>query len=124
MRFHALAPRLLRCSLRVALLSSAVGLAPVAAAAPAPADPDRSAAFRQAEANGTAVEDVFRRTRRMLHAWLEYADPRTLLLPDLLPGSSAGPGAHIYRRTTPGPTSIPTSSSPPGYGPAPLSRAG
>ena len=30
------------------------------------------------------VEEVFRRTRRMLHAWLAHADQRTLLPPDFL----------------------------------------
>jgi hypothetical protein len=44
------------------------------------------AAFRAAEANGVRTEEVFRRTRRMMLAWLAYADPRTLLLPDYLPG--------------------------------------
>ncbi len=44
------------------------------------------------------VEDVFRRTRRMVHAWLAYADERTLLLPDVLPGHQRGPkGERIYR---------------------------
>ena len=44
------------------------------------------------------VEEVFRRTRRMVHAWLAYADERTLLLPDVLPGHQRGPkGERIYR---------------------------
>ena len=44
------------------------------------------------------MEEVFRRTRRMAHAWLAYADERTLLLPDILPGTTRGPkGLHIYR---------------------------
>jgi len=77
-----------------------LALAPGARAAQAPsaAEAGRAEAFRRAEANGVEVEDVFRRTRRMLHAWLAYADARTLLLPDVLPGFERGPkGLHIYR---------------------------
>jgi len=71
--------------------------APPVAAQTAP-DPGREAAFRQAEANGVEVEEVFRRTRRMMHAWLAYADMRTLLLPDVLPGFKRGPQQlHVYR---------------------------
>jgi hypothetical protein len=63
-----------------------------------PDDPQREAAFRRAAENGARVEEVFRRTRHMLHAWLAYADERTLLLPDVLPGFERGPkGLHIYR---------------------------
>jgi len=51
----------------------------------------RDEAFRTAAANGARSEEVFRRTRRMLHAWLAYADPRTLLLPDVIPGFKRGP---------------------------------
>jgi hypothetical protein len=69
---------------------------PVAAQAAPQVGPD--AAFRQAEANGLQVEDVFRRTRLMMHAWLRYADARTLLLPDVLPGRTRGPQQlHVYR---------------------------
>jgi hypothetical protein len=80
-----------------AMLLVALVVAPSGRAAAAP-ELERAAAFRQAEANGVLVEDVFRRTRRLLHAWLAYADPRTLLLPDVLPGFQRGPkGLHIYR---------------------------
>jgi hypothetical protein len=81
-----------------AVLSVLVVLfAPPLAAQTAP-DPGREAAFRQAEANGVEVEEVFRRTRRMMHAWLAYADMRTLLLPDVLPGFKRGPQQlHVYR---------------------------
>jgi hypothetical protein len=65
------------------------------AASPAAVD---AAAFRQAAANGRQVEAVFRGTRRMMNAWLAYADQRTLLLPDVLPGFKRGPqGLHVYR---------------------------
>jgi hypothetical protein len=71
---------------------------------PAKASPERAvspadaAAFRRAADNGVKVEEVFRRTRRMLRAWLAYADERTLLLPDVLPGHVRGPkGDGIYR---------------------------
>ena len=46
--------------------------------------------FARAKDNGTRVEEVFRRTRRMMRAWLAYADERTLLLPDYLPGYTRG----------------------------------
>jgi hypothetical protein len=49
-----------------------------------PAAPDPL--FQKAAENGVRSEEVFRRTRRMMNAWLAYADPRTLLLPDYLPG--------------------------------------
>jgi hypothetical protein len=55
-------------------------------------------AFREAARNGARVEEVWRRTRHMLHAWLAYADERTLLLPDVLPGFKRGPRQlHVYR---------------------------
>jgi hypothetical protein len=47
--------------------------------------------FEAAAANGARSEEVFRRTRKLLHAWLAYADPRTLLLPDVIPGFKRGP---------------------------------
>lgn len=69
---------------RTAVLALAL---PGLLALPAVAEPrDDEAAFRAAAENGVRAEEVFRRTRRMLHAWLAYADPRTLLLPDYLPG--------------------------------------
>jgi hypothetical protein len=46
--------------------------------------------FDRAAANAVRSEEVFRRTRRMMQAWLAYADPRTLLLPDFLPGYRRG----------------------------------
>jgi hypothetical protein len=56
---------------------------------PASADPIE-ARFRLAAHNGVEVEEVFRRTRRMVLAWLAHADPRTLLLPDTLQGAARG----------------------------------
>ena len=68
------------------------------AAADGRTDPRQEAAFRQAAQNGGRAEEVFRRTRAMTRAWLAYADERTLLLPDILPGATRGPkGLHIYR---------------------------
>ena len=52
------------------------------ALSPEAADP----LFQKAAENGVRSEEVFRRTRRMMQAWLAYAEPRTLLLPDYLPG--------------------------------------
>jgi hypothetical protein len=42
--------------------------------------------FPQARANGERFEQAVAASRRVLHAWLRHADPRTLLLPDRLPG--------------------------------------
>ena len=79
-------------------LAAALSALLVAPSAAGQAPPPAEAAFRQAADNGVRSEEVFRRTRRMLHAWLAYADPRTLLLPDVLPGYERGPkGLHIYR---------------------------
>jgi hypothetical protein len=67
-------------------------------AAPRPAGDASDPGFVRAAANGARAEEVFRRTRRMLHAWLAYADPKTLLLPDRLPGYARDPeGLHTYR---------------------------
>jgi hypothetical protein len=41
--------------------------------------------LRRTEANGVRSEEMFVRVRRVLHAWLRNADPRTGLLPDYLP---------------------------------------
>jgi hypothetical protein len=46
--------------------------------------------WKQAAENGVTVNDVFARTRKMVHAWLSYADKETLLLPDRLPGLIRG----------------------------------
>jgi hypothetical protein len=100
---HRIGSDFMRTHLRFVLtlaFGASVSLAAAArAAGPQPAaDAARQAAFQRADANGVQVEDVFRRTRRMLHAWLAYADARTLLLPDVLPGYERGPkGLHIYR---------------------------
>ena len=92
-----------RAGVQRVLGATAVALAAFAgpsgpAVAASPAEPRQEAAFRRAAENGVRVEEVFRRTRRMTHAWLAYADERTLLLPDILPGATRGPkGLHIYR---------------------------
>ena len=76
----------------VLLVSSFLGAHPPAAALP----PDGP--FRAAAENGVRVEEVFRRTRRLLHGWLAHADERTLLLPDVIPGFKRGPRPlHVYR---------------------------
>ncbi len=87
------------CGWRCRALAAALPvLLAVPAAAGAKPPPAPQAAFRQAAENGLRSEEVLSRTRRMLHAWLAYADPRTLLLPDVLPGYERGPkGLHIYR---------------------------
>ena len=67
-------------------------------AEPPQPSPAREPGFERAAINGAKAEEVFRRTRRMLHAWLAHADPRTLLLPDRLPGYTRDPeGLHTYR---------------------------
>ncbi|NWG14415.1 MAG: hypothetical protein HXY20_12865 [Acidobacteria bacterium] len=55
-----------------------------------PASDDPEASFAPAVGNGKRSEEALRRTRRMLHAWLAYADPHTLLLPDFIPGYTRG----------------------------------
>jgi len=81
-----------------AALLAAFAASPAVAAAASPEDPRQEAAFRRAAENGSRVEEVFRRTLHMTRAWLAYADERTLLLPDILPGTTRGPkGLHIYR---------------------------
>jgi hypothetical protein len=52
---------------------------------------ERETAFSAAAQNGVRSEEIFRRTRKMVHAWLVYADERTLLLPDVIPGFKRGP---------------------------------
>ncbi len=51
--------------------------------------------FVRARENGLRWEEAAAAARRVLHAWLKHADPKTLLLPDRLPGGSRGlkPGA-------------------------------
>lgn len=44
----------------------------------------------RARENARRWEECAASIRRLLHAWLEHADPRTLLLPDRLPGGSRG----------------------------------
>lgn len=46
--------------------------------------------FRRARENGKRFDEVAGSMQRLLKAWLKYADPRTLLLPDRLPGGSRG----------------------------------
>jgi hypothetical protein len=54
------------------------------AARQTPIQPAASAALAQARTNGVQFEQSVAASRRLLHAWLEHADPRTLLLPDRL----------------------------------------
>jgi hypothetical protein len=68
-----------------AMLAATLLLAPAVRAG----EVDESA-FRKAAANGARAEEVFRRTRRLMQAWLAYADERTLLLPDFIPGYKRG----------------------------------
>ena len=44
--------------------------------------PAADARFEQARANGRRFEQDVAACRRVLHAWLKHADPKTLLLPD------------------------------------------
>ena len=67
------------------LCALAAGARPAVSAAAA--DP----LFERAAVNGVRSEEVFRQTRRMMHAWLAHADQRTLLLPDIPPGGEARP---------------------------------
>ena len=55
--------------------------------------PARQPSFDRAIANGSRVEELLGRARRVLHAWLRHADPETLLLPDYLPSFGSGGSA-------------------------------
>ncbi|MCS6951851.1 MAG: hypothetical protein RMK57_02120 [Bryobacterales bacterium] len=56
----------------------------------------RQRIWEQARQNGVRAHEMFARAQRMLHAWLRYADPETLLLPDRLPGLIRGqPNAEL-----------------------------
>ncbi|NWF85856.1 MAG: hypothetical protein HXY18_18715 [Bryobacteraceae bacterium] len=46
--------------------------------------------FQQARANGQDFEITVASMRRLLHAWLKHADPKTLLLPDRVPRPGQG----------------------------------
>ncbi len=65
------------CTFALALLSSGVALA-------------AEDAWQQARANGRIVNDVLIRAGKNMKAWLAYADPKTKLLPDRLPGMIRG----------------------------------
>lgn len=54
------------------------------------AGPAGDAAFAQARENGRRYEQMAAACQRVLKAWLARADPRTLLLPDRLPGGFRG----------------------------------
>jgi hypothetical protein len=63
-------------------------------AAQTPAQPAPIASFSatmidRARANGVQFETAVAATRRLLHAWLAHADPRTGLLPDRLDGDKS-----------------------------------
>lgn len=49
-----------------------------------------SAPFDQARQNGVRFDEALTRMDRVMRAWLKEADPRTLLLPDRLPGGFRG----------------------------------
>jgi hypothetical protein len=82
-----------------ATLTGALLAPPVSARQPRTRAAETQAdAYRRAAQNGVRVEEILRRTRRMMNAWLAYADPRTLLLPDVIPGFKRGPRPlHVYR---------------------------
>jgi hypothetical protein len=65
---------------RLALWTS-LALVPAAVAESAALGP-----LAQARENGARFEEVLGRAHRLMEAWLAHADPRTLLLPDRLPG--------------------------------------
>jgi hypothetical protein len=54
------------------------------------AAPDDNARFAQARANGRTADAVYASMQRVLKAWLTHADPKTLLLPDRIPGGAQG----------------------------------
>ena len=71
------------------LVFALVGLAaapPAPYAPPAPNAPD----FARAHENGRRFEAAVAACDRLMRVWLEAADPKTLLLPDRLPGPGNG----------------------------------
>ncbi len=57
---------------------------------PIAAKAQEDAWFRAAQENGRQFEQALAASQRVLNAWLVYADHRTLLLPDRIPGGSLG----------------------------------
>lgn len=53
---------------------------------------DDQAGFERAEVGARRFDDSARRMDRMLRAWVGHADPKTLLLPNRLPGGLPGRG--------------------------------
>ena len=49
--------------------------------------------FAKARENALTFDRVAASMQRVLHAWLAHADPKTLLLPDRLPGQGLKPGS-------------------------------
>src|SRR5574342_1339107 len=67
-----------------AAAAAALLLADGSAARQTPIQPVAAGALGQARTNGAHFEQSVAASQRLLHAWLEHADPRTLLLPDRL----------------------------------------
>ena len=57
--------------------------------------------FRQAEENGVRFNDMALAIQRVMKAWLSYADSKTLLLPDHLPGEKGRKATDVSRLYTP-----------------------
>ncbi|MBI3666776.1 MAG: hypothetical protein HY236_11240 [Acidobacteria bacterium] len=51
---------------------------------------EETALFAQARQNGARFAQMAQAARRVLHAWMAQADPRTSLLPERLPGGTHG----------------------------------
>src|SRR6478609_5547545 len=81
------------------LLLLALWSAP-APSAPSPPSTSSGPLFSRAHENGRQFEAAVTACDRLMRAWLEAADPKTLLLPDRLPGPGNGlkPGepARLY----------------------------
>ena len=68
----------------------------------APTRAPDEARFAEARARGARFEQSLAAMQRLLHVWLTHADPRTLLLPDRIPGGSGGlPAGDTHRLYTP-----------------------
>lgn len=51
---------------------------------------DDQALWQAARRNGAALDELFRRSQRLMNGWLAHADGETLLLPERLPGLVRG----------------------------------
>ena len=75
-----------------------IGLLLFTVSSAAPAAGQAGSEFKVARENGRKFEEAVAACQRVLKVWMTHADPRTLLLPDRIPGRSHGLKAGDSRR--------------------------